>query len=865
MAKVVEVRHHHWHNRHAEHPVLAASLEVSSLGRWRPTGLDEEIWKALQDRFAVLTKANTPRTAGELIARIALSIQRQYDCIPDIWGHTAGTADGTDDLFFAARDQFLAQNALEMAASLIRKLFSGTIDSGKAVHAVVDEGYAKLRTIALDQSSLAMMANMIERDIPVFRIDDHQRDLQSGHGHKQNRSIETLTSATSHLGSRHARDKLMCLRLLRAVALPVGKFAAPPNAQYAVTAAERVGYPVVVKPMAGGKGRGVAVNLTSPDEVHKVALAINGPILVQSFLAGDDHRLLVVKGKFLAGAKRVPASVRGDGKRTIRELIDLLNQDPERGRGFDKLKVLIDIDTEVERELARQDWTLSDVPPRGEIVRLRATANISTGGTAIDVTSSIHPDNGRLAERAALVLGLEVAGVDFLCPDITRSWHEVGGGICEVNAVVGLRSEWNANPDRDVVGPIVDIIFPNGDNGRIPTAMVTGTNGKTTTCNMLDVIIRKAGHTVGKATTVGVEVDGERLVTRDWAGALGARVVLADPQVTAAVLETARGGVRKWGTYLDWCDAAALLNVDTEHVGLDGINSVEEMMALKRKVTDCARKAVVLNAESQYTSAVIGDYPAERVIAFSLDEGNKAAMANVARGGRAIVHRAGKRGGAIVLIEPSGEQEIVKISGLPAALGGLARYNIANAMAAAGLAMGLEVPLKTIAAGLRAFETNVDLSPGRLNFIKGYPFDVLFDWATNPHAFAEFMNVAKGLPAKGRKIVTFCAIGNRPNEDYARMAQATSGNFDLYVAYERRDYRRGRAPGEISELIRNGLIDQGVAEEAIRVVGDLAEALHVMAENTQPGDLLIILGSNIHESLPLFEAIFEQHRKDDQT
>ena len=855
VVQFVEFRLVHWHNRYCDHPALAATLDTSGAGGWTPAEIDRDVQSGLAAEFDSLRGAFGTSSPGELIARLALGIQDRYDCIPDLWGTVSAPAE-REEIFFAARDHVLAPVTLRIATSFVRALVSMRPEGTPWVASAIGQLHERLQAVVLDQSSRAMMAKMIERGIPVQRAHEGQRDLLCGIGSKQKRSLETLTSAISSLGVRFAHHKFSTLQILSAIALPVGRFAIASNPEQAVLAAQSVGYPLVLKPNQGAQGKGVAVRLNSPEEVRAHGARINGPILIQTYFPGDDHRLLVVKNRLVAAARRLPACVTGNGIHSVAKLVEEVNRDPDRGLGFEKIKVRIALDAEADRVLSQQGFSRDDVPPIGKTIHLRATANISTGGTAMDVTTTIHPDNAKLAVRAAAALGLDVAGIDFLTTDITRSWRDVGGGICEVNAAVGLRPHWIANPDQDVVGPIVETLYSEGENGRIPTVMVTGTNGKTTTCNMLDVILREAGHVVGKSTTVGVEVDGERLLSSDAGGAMGAGLVLSDPLITAAVLETARGGLLKWGTVLEWCDVAALLNVDSEHVGLGGIDTIDDMAALKRKVVDCARKAVVLNADCPYASSFMKEYPADRVIAFSLHADSTEVQAHIDRGGRAIVLRESPRGGTILFIGPTGTQEFCEVSDLPSTLDGLARHNIANAMAACGLALGLAVPVEIIRSGLQNFETSVELSPGRQNFEKGYPFDILFDWTTNPHAFAQLIPMVRGLPCAGRKLCAFGATGNRPDSDYVRIAKLVAGNFDHYFPYDREAYRRGREEGEVPNILSDGLIAENVDPKSVRIATDVREAMQFMAEYAKPNDLLVILGSDIDESRPLLREIF---------
>ena len=420
--------------------------------------------------------------------------------------------------------------------------------------------------------------------------------------------------------------------------------------------------------------------------------------LLQSFFPGDDHRLLVVSGKLVAATARIPASVIGDGVHTIVDLAEVENRNIKRVRGPMKY---ISLDTEADRVLAQQGYTRDSVPMAGARAYTRATANISTGGSSVDVTGLVHPDNARAAVRAAKALQLTVAGVDFICPDISRSWHEAGGGICEVNSQVGLRVHNLGNPDHDVAGIILEAVYPAGDDGRIPTAMVTGAMGKTTTCNMLNSILSCCGHVVGMATTDGVTIGSETMLPGDMGGPKGHAVALRDPTVTAAVLETAGRSLLGKGMHLDQCDVAALTNVDHDHIGLSGIKTLDDMAGLNRKVLDGARKAVILNADDPRCLAMAADFtPRIRTILFSRDAKSAAIKEHLLLGYEAVF--LGNEDGQETIIAVNGSQAtpVVKTLDLPSTAGGISWPQSCNAMVATAMAIGLGIDQEKIIEGL---------------------------------------------------------------------------------------------------------------------------------------------------------------------
>lgn len=839
-----------WRNRFSDYPVSLATIDPGDTS-WQPSDLPYDALPILADRFPTFRAGLVTSTAEGFLATLCLSMQREKFDLPAVAGSD------TAQFWFSAVDQFYAYAVVNHAVALLNWIANRPkitkAELGDAIREFVDDCEAA----ALDQSTRAMVACADVRSIPWFRI-GYMRDIQLGQGRKQRRMHETLRSNESALAASYARDKALTCGLLSTVGLPVGKFSAVRTPDEAALAAQAIGFPVVLKPNFGSKGSGVLIGLNNPQAVREAAeklLPDAQQLLVQSFFPGDDYRILVVSGRVIAAARRQPAAVIGDGKQSIEKLVIAANADPRRGKGFIRLMNHIAIDNEMHRVLATQGYTLASVPLASKVVRLRLTANISTGGTAVDVTDTIHPHNAQLAERAALTIGLTVAGIDFITPDITRSWRQVGGAICEVNVTVGLRAHWLADPSRDVVGPILDTIFPAGD-GRIPIALVTGTNGKTTTTRMLDHILRAQGHSVGSATTDGVTINGQAIVDGDLAGASGASIVLCDPTVSAAVLETARGGVIKRGIYVDRCDVAALLNVDREQIEIDGIESLKDMAQLKRKVLDTARGAVVLNAEDAYCLQISRQFPVERSILFSLDSFIPAVQNHVATGGIVVtlVYLDGQE--TIVIRGPRVEIPVLPVDSIPATYGGVVRFNVANALASVALAYGMKVSVETIAAGLSTFNSSLEHSPSRFNFVDGFPLRVLFDHACNPPALAAAIEAIDRLPCAGRRICAFTSPGNRPDRQIEDCGKTLAGHFDYYICFEIIEFRRGRAEGGISRRLAHGLLTAGVREDQIASALTQERALAIAAKVAGPDDLLVVLGTDVRTSIVDLRSAF---------
>ncbi|MFI4976836.1 MAG: glutamate ligase domain-containing protein [Caulobacterales bacterium] len=843
-----------WRNRFSDHPVAVADIESEAASSWNIGDLGPDALAVIRDRFAEVGAG--VQSAGDLLAAICLSLQREkYDLAP-----SAGAT--PSQFWFAVADPVYASIAAGSAVAWLGGVSDRSQLTARELAQSLAEFVDRCEFAALDQTTRAMVAKAQARGIAWFRLNAGIPDVQLGHGFKQRRMRESIGDETL-LASIYARNKPLSLSLLRGAGLPVGSFATAITADQAASVATSVGFPVVLKPVDADKGVGVIIGLADAEAVRLAArslLQTCRQLLVQSFLPGDDHRLLVVSGRFLAAARRHAAAVVGDGEHSVEQLIEAENRDPRRAPGFKSLMNHIVVDDELVRILSGQGFALGSIPAAGRQVRLRLTANISTGGTSVDVTDVIHPDNAWLAERAAAITGLKVAGLDFMTPDITRSWREVGGGICEINVGVGLRAHWLANPTRDVVGPIMDTVFPPGEDGRIPTALITGSNGKTTVTRMLDHILRAAGHTVGSATTDGVTINGRIAVEGDYAGGSGAAIALGEPTVTAAALETARGGVLKWGIGVERCNVAALLNVEHEQVGIDGIETVDDMARLKRKVVETARDAFVFNAQDPRSHAMSRDFPAERTILFCLDPSAPQVADHLAVGGT-VVTLAGDAGRQTIVIRgPDGEVSVLQAAAIPATLGGRVRHNVANALAAVALAHGMKTPVQAMAAGLGGFTASLEHSQGRFNFIDGLPARVLFDFACNPPAIRTALEALDQVAGPGRRIGLVSSPGNRPDDQIDDCARAVAHRFDHYVCYESVDWRRGRAPGEVSERLANALHAAGAPPDRVARAHTVADAMAAAASLAAPDDLVVILGAEIRTALPELRAAFARLR-----
>ncbi len=593
---------------YARFPVIRHVLDLGVLEEWPTARLGEDFVGPLLELlpgmnehgcsygepggFVRRLREDEGTWLGHVMEHVAIELQNEAGS-PVTFGRTRSTGEpGQYSMVFQYKDAEVGREAGRLALQLIHHLLPVEIKPKDAPASDWDFGaerdefirYAQRRALGPSTASLVKAAE--KRGIPWIRLNRYSL-IQLGHGKYQKRIQATTTSRTGNIAVELASDKEETNTILRDLGLPVPKQSMVYNHRQAHRAAERIGFPVVLKPLNANHGRGVSINLKTPDEVDNAfekAREHGRTVLVESFITGFDHRILVVNGELVAAAKRVPGHVAGNGRNTIEELVDEINSDPRRGIGHEKVLTRLEFDHQAERLLAKLGYTKDTVPTEGEIVYLRSTANLSTGGTAIDVTDIIHPDNREMAIRTIAAIGLDVGGVDFLTSDISESWRITGGAICEVNAGPGFRMHVapSEGTPRDVAGPVLEMLFPESTPSRIPMATITGTNGKTTTARMLAHIMKLAGFTVGLSSTDGVYIDGRLTVEGDMTGPVSAGMILRDPSVDAAVLETARGGMLRRGLGFSHCDVAACLNVTADHLGLRGIETVEELAQVKR-------------------------------------------------------------------------------------------------------------------------------------------------------------------------------------------------------------------------------------------------------------------------------------------
>jgi cyanophycin synthetase len=791
---------------------------------------------------------------GHVLEHCAIELQSMAG-VGVTFGKTRGTGEtGRYHVVYEYEQAEVGLQAGSMALTLLHSLLPDEIRPEGSVPDDFDFEEARdwfirfTQRRALGPSTSSLVKAAEERDIPYLRLNRYSL-VQFGHGRYQKRIQATVTSETRHIAVEIASDKEETNRICADLGLPVAEQRLVYGEEEAARAAKRIGYPVVVKPLAANHGRGVSILLRDEEQVKTAfhhAREHGRTVVVEAFIEGFDHRMLVVDGELIAVAQRRPGHVVGDGESTIEALLEKVNLDPRRGIGHEKVLTRLEFDHQADRLLALRGYKRETVPPEGEMVFLRSTGNLSTGGTAIDMTDVVHPDNREMAVRAAKAVGLDVAGVDFLTTDITRSYKETRGAICEINAAPGFRMHVAPSEGvaRDVAGPVMDMLFPPGTPSRIPIAAVTGTNGKTTTARMLAHIFKLAGNHVGLSTTDGVYIDGHKTVDGDMTGPISARMVLRDPSVDVAVLETARGGLLKRGMGYRKCGVGAVLNVQADHLGLRGVDTLEELARVKRIVVEVAMHVAVLNADDSLCLKMADHSEAERVCYVTANPAHPLVKEHIRAGGYAVVLEVGINGQIITLYDHGSHMPLLWTHQIPATLDGRAMHNVQNAMFAAAMAYAMEVRLEDIRHGLQTFDTTYFQAPGRMNIFHDHPFKVILDYGHNPAAVEAMVDLVTRLDVKGRRICVVAAPGDRRDEDVHEIGRLCAGRFDHYIC--RRDDRlRGRDPDEVPKLLEKSLIEAGVSKAVVQIIPSEAEAVDVALRMAQKDDLLLVFGDDV--------------------
>lgn len=749
-------------------------------------------------------------------------------------------------LILAYEEEEVGLESVRQAAVLVKACLSGEEYDVEGLVRSLSELREEVR---LGPSTAAIVEEARRRGIPVRRLNSRML-VQLGLGRNLRRIQAAMSDFTSAIAVEIAQDKDDTRRFLEGVGLPVPTGTTSSSLEQARRIAGSIGYPVILKPLDSNHGRGISGRIDDDDALAR-AWAVTweyGPrIVIERFVGGRDHRVLVVDGKVVAVAERIPAHVVGDGSSSIRQLVEMANRDPRRGRGHSKALTRLPLDELTTEFLATGGKSVDDVPAPGDRVMLRATANLSTGGTAIDRTDEIHPDNVTACELAAGVLGLDIAGIDILTSDISVPFRENGAVIIEVNAAPGLRMHTHPSEGRprNVGGPILDMLYPPGRSATIPVVAITGTNGKTTTTRLIAHLFRQTGRTVGFTTTDGVYLHNRLVMEGDMTGPFAANIVLSNPTVDVAVLETARGGILRAGLGFDEADVGIVLNVSEDHLGLRGIHTLEQLAEVKSVVPAVVKREghAVLNADDPLVYAMRQRTTGDVVLFSRAPEGaNQPFEDHIASGGIGVrieqdtfVVRRGR-----LRIPIAGVRDV------PLMLGGAASLQEENILAGIAATYVQGVRYDTIRAGLMSFFPSPAMTPGRLNLLGLGSARVLVDYAHNAAAVAGVLELARRIPARRRSIV-LAVPGDRRDEDI-RAVGRLAASMDSAIVKEDDDLRQ-RSPGDVAALLVDGLRSGGMRSDRITEIRDEVAAVRAALNDVGDGDLVIILAENVRSVL----------------
>jgi cyanophycin synthetase len=794
---------------------------------------------------------------GHVIEHIAIELQNLAG-IEVGFGQTRGTGvEGVYHMVFEYGEEKEGRYAADAAIRIAEALIKGeTYD--------VEKDVAEIRRLwfkeKLGPSTGSIVEEARKRNIPILRLDNDSL-VQLGYGCRLSRIEATITSHTSTLAVDLAGDKDRTKQLLTDANLPVPFGEVISDVENLKEVVEAIGYPIVIKPLDGNHGNGATINIE--DWAHAEcafhrAKKYGDDVIVEKFIQGSDFRILVVDYKFVAAALRTPACVKGDGVHTIQQLIDIENKDPRRGTGHDNVLTEIMVDDVTMELLRKKGLTLESVLPAGQDLHLKPTANLSTGGTATDVTDQVHPQNRSLFERIARNIGLDICGIDVMAPDLSTPLKDNGGAVLEVNAAPGFRMhlEPTSGEPRNVAKPVVDMLFPNKSNGRIPIIAITGTNGKTTTTRLMAHIVKAAGFVTGFTTTDGVYINDELVLKGDCSGPGSAQLVLKDSAVEFAVLETARGGILRSGVGYDQCDCAIVTNVAEDHLGLGGIDTIEKLARVKSVVPETvyAGGYVVLNADDDLVYAMRENVKC-KIALFSLHPDNVRVEEHCAAGGIAAVYE----NGYLLLRIGNHFIPIEEAANVPMTFGGRAEFNVANALAASLAAYTSKIKLGTIREALRSFVPSKESTPGRINIYEFNDFTVLLDYAHNPHGVRALGKFVKTFDATTR-IGIITGVGDRRNEDIVAMGEEAAKIFDeIIIRYD--NDMRGRSYEELNQLLTTG-IHRVNRELPISYYGHECEAVEKALKLRKPNSLIVVLIDNVQA---VTDCIMRHQQVDQQT
>ncbi len=805
-----------------------------------------------------LSRVDEGTWMGHVIEHVALELQTLAGMDMG-FGRTRTT--GKHGEYFIVFD-YMEEEAGVFAAKSAFKLVQSLIDNTPYN---LEEEVQQMRVIRentrLGPSTGSIVEEAVKRGIPYIRL-NKQSLVQLGYGIHQQRIRATIAGTTSCIAVDIAGDKEETKNLLSAAEIPVPKGIILYSDQNVQDAIDAVGFPFVIKPINGNHGKGATTDITTKEQAEIALIAAREygrNVICEKFITGFDFRLLVINYKFICAALRTPASVTGDGEHSIQWLIDETNMDPRRGYGHEKVLTQIKFDGFTKKMLDDAGYTLDSVPPKGELVLLKPTANLSTGGTSTDVTDQVHPVNIFLAERIAKIIGLDICGIDIMASDLKTSLFENGGAVLEVNAAPGFRMhvEPSKGIARNVAEPVIDMLFPRGHKGRIPIIAITGTNGKTTTSRLTAHICKTAGHKVGFTTSDGVYIQNQIMMKGDCTGPKSAEFVLKDPTVDFAVLECARGGILKNGLAFQKCDIAIVTNISADHIGLGGIESVEQMAKVKAVLPETVTRSgySILNADDDLVFAMRKNLDC-KVALFSMDENNKRIKQHCSRGGMAAVFE----NDYVTIMKGTWKIRVEKVHDIPITFGGKAIHNIMNTLPSVLACYLSGIRLEDIKLGLQNFIPSPVQTPGRLNLFEFKNFKFLVDFAHNPAGLTLLCDFVNKLDCT-YKVGIISGTGDRRDDDIREIGRISAKNFDEIIIRQDKNMR-GRTPDEIVNLLVEGIEEAKSRDIPLTIIHKEKDAIMYAFQNVKPGALITIMCDVVPDALEFIKKLKEDENKE---
>jgi cyanophycin synthetase len=793
---------------------------------------------------------------GHVIEHIALEIQTLAG-METGFGRTRETkTPGIYNVVFSYTEESVGMFAAESSVAIAEALIAGT---DYDVEADIQKMREIRERVRLGPSTGSIVDEAVARDIPWIRLGTNSL-VQLGYGVNQMRFQATITCKTSNIAVDIACNKEETKRMLDLASIPVASGSICVDEEDLENTIKKIGYPIVIKPLDGNHGKGASINVVTWEDAVaglEYAKKYSRRVIVEKFITGFDFRVLVIDNKLVAAAKREPAHVIGDGKQTIQQLIDETNRDPRRGYGHENVLTQIDVDRDTLDLLEKLNYTVDSIPKNGEIVYLKSTANLSTGGTSIDVTDMMHPENIFLCERISRVIGLDICGIDIMAENLTQPLKENGGCILEVNAAPGFRMHLAPSEGlpRNVAAPVIDMLYPPGKPSRIPIIAVTGTNGKTTTTRLLAHIVKNNGYKVGFTTSDGIYIQNHMMEKGDTTGPLSAEYILKDPTVEFAVLETARGGILRSGLGFSRCDIAIITNIQEDHLGLADIHTLDDLARVKSVVVRSVKKDgwAILNAEDEQCLKIANELSCN-IAYFSMDENNPTVQKFAKEGKIVAVYE----NGFITIKKGEWKIRVERATHVPLTLGGKAKFMIANALAATLASYLWGFKTEDISLSLQTFIPSAAQTPGRMNIFDFKKFKVLIDFAHNPAGYRGVEEYLATVEAS-KKIGIIAGVGDRRDEDIRECATIAARMFD-HIIIRQEKHLRGRTEEEIIGLIMEGINASGrnVTHE---IITKEVEAIKHAINSAQEGTFITALSDVVTNAIEIVQEYLDKENE----